>query len=515
MPWVNPMNWLYRDPAPPAFGKDKFVPEDEASLFSKLVFNWLSPLLSVGASRPLQKDDLWTLPPQRQTSALADLIETNFYSRVPPENRPARLRGLHTGSGNASSGSKVNVNGKEKDKDTEKDVIPELGDAKTNRSKGSCMPACLRRKNWVQGRKPPNSNKYTKRPLVNAVHAAFFWSWWAAGAMKLCADTLNTTTPLVTKLLLAWLTESFVSANSGGPTPRGLGYGFGLGVALFVMQDDEPFHDDIPYPFNSDDGKRPKRPYGSVIWISPIQIIIGIALLIDNLGYSALVLLLGFPFQFILVRVMFKARLSGVQITDRRVRLTTEVLQGIRLIKFYAWEAFYAHQIGCLREKEVATIGRTAVARAGLISVVTVIPIVASVLSFITYALSGHDLNPAIIFSSLQYFNIIRAPLMFFPLIMSAVSDAIVALGRIGVFLSAEELEEPYVIDSSPENKWAVRAEGSFTWETVGRLEGNKFGIEKPPHGAGGGGGKGRRSGADGEKGKRGARGKVKDEVTG
>ena len=57
-----------------------------------------------------------------------------------------------------------------------------------------------------------------------------------------------------------------------------------------------------------------------------------------------------------LVKIMFQQRKKGVKITDSRVRLTTEVLQGIRLIKFYAWEAFYTNQIGDLRERELRTI---------------------------------------------------------------------------------------------------------------------------------------------------------------
>jgi ATP-binding cassette subfamily C (CFTR/MRP) protein 1 len=52
-------------------------------------------------------------------------------------------------------------------------------------------------------------------------------------------------------------------------------------------------------------------------------------LLIGNLGYSALVgmgvLLLALPVQFYLVRVIFKQRKKGVDITDRRVRLSNEV----------------------------------------------------------------------------------------------------------------------------------------------------------------------------------------------
>lgn len=64
----------------------------------------------------------------------------------------------------------------------------------------------------------------------------------------------------------------------------------------------------------------------------------------------------GFPLQFILVKVMFTQRKKGVKITDKRQRLTTEVLQGIRLIKFYAWEEFYSQQIGELRRQEIKTI---------------------------------------------------------------------------------------------------------------------------------------------------------------
>lgn len=52
-------------------------------------------------------------------------------------------------------------------------------------------------------------------------------------------------------------------------------------------------------------------------------------------------------------------------------------------------------------------------------------------------------------------------------------ADAAVALGRIGSFLTAEELAEPYLIDK--DSKHAVDVEGDFEWETV------------PKAGAGGG----------------------------
>ena len=57
-------------------------------------------------------------------------------------------------------------------------------------------------------------------------------------------DTLKTTTPLVNKVLLTWLTDSYVYYKFGAAAaatediskPRGIGYGIGIAFALFAMQ---------------------------------------------------------------------------------------------------------------------------------------------------------------------------------------------------------------------------------------------------------------------------------------
>ena len=69
--------------------------------------------------------------------------------------------------------------------------------------------------------------------------------WWTAGILKLVAETLKTTTPLVTKVFLTWLTEAYIwhrlssaeQAESGLTKPRSIGYGIGLAFALFAMQE--------------------------------------------------------------------------------------------------------------------------------------------------------------------------------------------------------------------------------------------------------------------------------------
>jgi ABC-type multidrug transport system fused ATPase/permease subunit len=54
-------------------------------------------------------------------------------------------------------------------------------------------------------------------------------------------------------------------------------------------------------------------------------------------------------------------------------------------------------------------------------------------------------------------------PLIMFPFILSLCTDAWVSLGRIGQFLTAEELEPAYPIHSN--RKFAIDVDADFTWE--------------------------------------------------
>ncbi|KAG2004853.1 ATP-binding cassette transporter [Coprinopsis cinerea AmutBmut pab1-1] len=216
--------------------------------------------------------------------------------------------------------------------------------------------------------------------------------------------------------------------------------------------------------------------YAHQMWVSPIQLILGIGLLIGTLGYSALVglgvIIISMPVQGILVKIFFNQRAKCIKITDKRVQLTNEVLQGIRLVKFYGWEGFYIQQIGQYRGQEVKTLRTSALALAALTCIFQFTPVLAAILSFITYSLTGHELDVATIFTALQLFNIIRIPLLVFPLVMSSLASALIALGRIGKFLSSEELQDPYLLQ--PDSKLAVDMDADFTWEALVKPEESK-----------------------------------------
>ncbi|GAW10561.1 multidrug resistance-associated ABC transporter [Lentinula edodes] len=474
-------NIFHPPPAPPALSKGTVIPEKNSSIFSSLLLHWLSPLLSTGFSRPLEQDDLWSLPPSQLTSNLTDKLEQAFYSNGTNTQRTVTRN------------------------------VGRVGELESNEKTDSQA---------LEEQENPNEAT-VKVPLPKAIHRQFFWQCWSTGFLVLIAQTLTTLTPLVTKVLLTWLTESYVfshlsSAEQAEPStlgltkPQGIGYGVGVAIGLFVMQQGASLINAHSSKFAmtlgltvrtavigcitrkslrlsararlehssgqiltmiSTDADRIDKfcMYGHHLWIAPTQLIIAVGFLIATLGYSALVglgvLIFSLPIQTVLVIVIMKQRRKGVKITDSRIRLTTEVLQGIRLLKLYAWEKFYVEKITELRKGELEATQNSLIATAGLIAMMTFIPILASVLSFITYALTGHDLNVAIIFTSLQFFNIIQLPLIMLPITLASLSDIFVANTRISAFLLAEERPADYAIKLDTQSANAVECKGDFAWD--------------------------------------------------
>jgi len=95
------------------------------------------------------------------------------------------------------------------------------------------------------------------------------------------------------------------------------------------------------------------------------------------------VIVFSMPLQFILVTIIFTQLQKGVKIRDKRVRLTTEVLQSIQLMGAYGWEAFYTRQITALRGQEIKRIRKSGVVASWMVSISSFIPVLASVLSFV------------------------------------------------------------------------------------------------------------------------------------
>ena len=205
-----------------------------------------------------------------------------------------------------------------------------------------------------------------------------------------------------------------------------------------------------------------------LIWCSPISIVITLVLLLINLSYSALagfgLLVIGLPLLTRTLRRLFARRQAINKITDQRVSLTLEILQAVRFVKYFGWESSFLERINDHRKREIRAIKVLLSIRNAINAVSMSLPIFASMLSFITYSLSKHPLNPAPIFSSLALFNSLRMPLNLLPTIIGQVIDAWASMKRMQDYLLAEEQADDFTWDK--EGQSAVRLDhASFTWE--------------------------------------------------
>jgi len=99
-----------------------------------------------------------------------------------------------------------------------------------------------------------------------------------------------------------------------------------------------------------------------------------------------------------------------------------------------------------------------------VVAMMTFLPTLAAVLTFITYGLVEDSLEPATIFAAFQLFNIIQVPLANLPTSMTYLTDAWVAAGRVSDILLAEEGDRELHITAGMDN--AIEVHGDFTFET-------------------------------------------------
>ncbi|KAJ6152874.1 hypothetical protein N7497_007193 [Penicillium chrysogenum] len=479
--WYRRLNPLRLQKIPPVPTERSVSHEHGASIFSIISFQWMSPLMKVGYLRPLDLQDIWTVNPDRAVDVLSGRLDAALEKRTESGiNRPLlwalydtfRFEFLLGGICQLFS-SLLLVFAPYLTRyliafATEAYVAQKAGHPVPHIGKGMGFVVGI---TCMQALQSLCTNQFLYRgQVVGGQIRAVLISHIFNKAMKLSgrAKAGGQATPEEAKALEATkdaLLKPEEKAKKqkpdnalpapGGVAGDGRGWNNGRITALMSIDVDRinlacgMFH---------------------MIWTAPISIIVTLVLLLVNIGYSCLsgyaLLVIGMPFLTFAVRSLITRRRNINKITDQRVSLTQEILQAVRFVKFFGWESSFLGRLKEIRGREIRSIQTLLAIRNGILCVAMSIPVFASMLAFVTYALSNHDLDPAPIFSSLALFNSLRMPLNMLPLVIGQVTDASTAFNRIQEFLLAEEQKEDIERDENMQN--AIEMDhASFTWERL------------------------------------------------
>ncbi|KAI8912689.1 P-loop containing nucleoside triphosphate hydrolase protein, partial [Gorgonomyces haynaldii] len=196
-----------------------------------------------------------------------------------------------------------------------------------------------------------------------------------------------------------------------------------------------------------------------------IEVIIGPLYLIYVAGWAGLagfgVMLVMMPIGALIGRLTERLQRKLMKSTDARINAINEVLQGIRILKFFSWEERFEAKISQLRENELQNLWTYVIVN-GLSRMMWIsTPVIVSFVTFSTLSYLTGDLDASTAFTALAIFNWIRNPLAGLPVIIVRLAEAYVGFSRIQQYLDETE----YTNYLEPSDQVQFLKESSFAWE--------------------------------------------------
>ncbi|RHZ55383.1 hypothetical protein CDV55_103099 [Aspergillus turcosus] len=473
------LNPLRLQKAPPVPSERQVSREYGANILSRIFFEWMTPFMKVGYLRPLEPNDIWTVNPNRAVDILSDKLAVAFRKRIERGSKRPLLRALiDTLRHDFVIGGICQLVGM---------MCMILSPYVVRHLITFSTEAYVAHMNGIPG---PSIGPglgyafglYAMQVLQSLTMNQALYRGMVVGGMAKAA---------LTSQIFAKAMKLSNRAKAGGKQTDDGGQkptegSSSKAPAKDAGKDTSGWSNGRITTLLGVDVDRIDTASGMLhmIWVAPIGLIVALVILIVNIGYSALagyallvvgMITLAWGMRFL---VLFRRAIN--KITDQRVTLTREILYSVRFVKFFGWESSFLKRLEAVRNREIGSIRRLLYVRHAVVVCMVSLPTFASLLSFVTYALTDHGMSPALIFSSLALFNVLRMPLIMLNLTITQTTDAWTALNRIQEFLQAEEKSDPVEWDTTMDK--AIEVEhASFTWEQVqSNKEEEKKKEEKP-----------------------------------
>ncbi|XP_076880787.1 ATP-binding cassette sub-family C member 10 [Brachyhypopomus gauderio] len=438
------------------------VAEDGASCLSRLLYLWLNRQLSQGPRGELERpSDVFQLPRRLQTGAVTLRFRQRWAQCLRARRAPAELQ--------------RRAGGDEQEKLCS-EVVPE---------------------------EPREESQQHEVKLLWVLHKAFGLRYYLLGVLKLLSSLMAFAAPLLLSALVGFMEAEDAPLSTGVWCAVGLFsstfvaafvrniftfevskvalearaavvstiYGKALRVSRSALA---RFSVGEVVNFMSTDTDRLVNFFSSFheVWSLPFQFALALYLLYLQVGVAFLgglgVALLLVPLNKVLASRILENNKHMLSYKDSRVKLMTEVLFGIRVLKFYSWEQHFAQKINQSRNKELSHLKKLKYLDAVCVYTWAALPVVISILTFITYVLLGNTLTAAKVFTTLALVGMLILPLNSFPWVLNGTLEAKVSLDRIQNFLMLhnQDFSAYYSQEFPKEPLTAVQmSQAGFSWK--------------------------------------------------
>ncbi|XP_069135571.1 multidrug resistance-associated protein 1-like isoform X2 [Argopecten irradians] len=464
-------------------------PEGSVSILNQLYFWWMNGLVVKAFKRPLEIDDLWTLNPWDKSQVLAPKLETAWEKEV---TKSLNNDGSMSLSGSSNSTASQFNNRSFVSTFTEK--TPLLLESETDKNS-------LGIKN---GYGKPDIPKH-KPSLFQALFKTFGPTYGCAVIFKSVSDVLQFINPVLLQYIINY-------ADNRDSLPQWRGYAPAILMLSVALVQSVFYHQNLKIGMTvgmrirsalisaiykkamtmssetqkgttlgetvnlmSVDCQRIQDTFNYLwsLFTVPLQVTIGIYLLWTyvELGPSCLaglaVLMLMVPLNSFVAVKQRKFQGLVLRYKGQCIKLFSEILNGMKVLKMYAWEPSFTEKVLAIRQQELTRLKHIAYLQGFTTFCFLLAPFVVMLATFATYVVTSetHTLRADQAFVALALFNILRVPVNLLSQLISYGVQAMVSIKRIRNYLSGTDLD-PNNVHFTDINDYAVEVNhGTFIWD--------------------------------------------------
>ncbi|KAG8507864.1 Canalicular multispecific organic anion transporter 2 [Galemys pyrenaicus] len=476
---------------PPFFSPQNFnsnpCPEASAGFLSRLSFWWFTKMIILGYRRPLEEKDLWSLNEEDSSQKVMQKLLEAWKKQ---QKQAALSRAAVASEKKVPNEGEVLLGGRARPREPSflKALLVTFGPSFLI---SSCFKLIQDLISFI--------NPQLLSILIGFISKPNAPSWWGfllAGLMFVCSM-------VQTLVLHQYFHHVFVLGLKLRTGIIGLIYRKALLITSSVKR--ESTVGEIVNLMSVDaQSFMDIAPYLNLVWSSPLQIILAIYFLWQNLGPSVLagiaLMVLLIPLNGAVAMKTQALQVEKMKFKDSRIKLINEILGGIKVLKLYAWEPSFLKQVEDVRVQELRLLRKAAYLNTISVFIWVCSPFLVrlsplaslnlwapgcawgtatsnptpilpgdqvTLITLGVYVLvdKNNVLDAQKAFVSVSLFNILKRPLDMLPQLISSLIQTNVSLKRIQHFLSQDELDPQCVERKNISPGYAITIHnGTFTW---------------------------------------------------